>query len=405
MPEARETGSSPSSHGEADAPDGAPRVVLYGWTDGAIERHDPPSAEAALALALSDGRFRFAWLDIEGDAQGSSVAALESRVPLPPLATDTLLEGVRRPGADDFEQLVLVTMRAHHADGGVGFVDFVLSDRLLVTLHERRGGDVFEGVRARFESPQPRLVRADANVAFLLLGRAVCDGYRPVLAAYHDGLERFERALVRRPDASMLDRVHEHRRQLLFLRQGLAPLREALGNMQASVESRAADGAAARARRAALRELQDEVGALLDVVEFQKDSAQHLLDLYLNASSNRLGEVVRVLTIISVVFMPMTLVAGIYGMNFEDKGPFSMPELRWTYGYPFALGLMLASAGAFLAFCWRKGWLGAARRARRRATEERASTVSRLAGPLAAILAGRRPRGRRAVAETPKPAK
>jgi magnesium transporter len=165
----------------------------------------------------------------------------------------------------------------------------------------------------------------------------------------------------------MLDRIHEHRRKLLFLRQGLAPLREALANLQASLAMRQHSAADAQARLAALRELQDEVGALLDVVEFQKDSAQHLLDLYLNAASNRLNEIVRVLTIISVIFMPLTLIAGIYGMNFQGDGAWSMPELRWRYGYPFALGLMVVCAVSLLLFFHHRGWIGdplAKRRAR-----------------------------------------
>gem|GEM_PF-170146 len=331
------------------------RIEVFGWTLTSIERIDVATMEEALA---SLSRFRFAWIDVEGVAIAEAVAAIEAPLQLPPLACDTLIEGIRRPGADDFDDVTIVTMRAHLPTGGVEFIDFLLAPQLLVTLQEKSGGDVFTAVRERLKAQSQRLIHADASVLFLLLGRAVCESYRPVLAHYSESLEKFERALVRRPDASMLDRIHEHRRQLLFLRQGLAPLREALANLLASLAVRMEEERRMRARLGALRELQDEVGALLDLVEFQKDSAQHLLDLYLNAASNRLNEIVRVLTIISVIFMPLTLIAGIYGMNFETDSPWSMPELRWQYGYPFALGLMAISVLSFLYFFWRKGWIG-----------------------------------------------
>lgn len=375
------------------------RVELFGWTDTAIER--TTVATVAEAMALSE-RYRHVWIDVEGIGAIDAVNAMEQPLGIAPLACDTLVEGIRRPGADDFDDITIVTMRAHLPAGEVEFVDFVLTPRVLVTIQEKVGGDAFDGVRERLSTQSPRMIRADVHVVFLLLGRAVCDGYRPLLERFSTSLEKFERALVRHPDSSMLDRIHRHRRDLLFLRQGLAPLREALANLQSSLVSRSEEGRHFRARLAALRELQDELGALLDLVEFQKDSAQHLLDLYLNAASNRLNEIVRVLTIISVIFMPLTLIAGIYGMNFEHDGPWAMPELRWRFGYPFALGLMVLSVVGFLIFFWRKGWIGDPMR-RRTPASNGLPSLSVLTGgtlestwPLSVMLARRKGRGPKA---------
>ena len=386
----------PDGNPASNAPEGAPRsdaprVEVFGWTESSIERVQV--ASVADAVALLD-KYRFLWIDVEGIASIDAVNALEVPLEIPPLACDTLIEGIRRPGADDFDDVTIVTMRAHLHDGTVEFVDFVVAPRCLVTLQEKTGGDVFNPVRDRLLQQSPRLVRTDVNVLFLLLGRAVCEGYRPVLERFSGSLEKFERALVRHPDASMLDRIHKQRRELLFLRQGLAPLREAMANLQASLSVRQDEERRFRARLAALRELQDEIGALLDLVEFQKDSAQHLLDLYLNAASNRLNEIVRVLTIISVIFMPLTLIAGIYGMNFDHDSPWAMPELHWRYGYPFALGLMALSAGGFLYFFWRKGWIGdPLQRRRSSAATSTASPPSHEASwPLSLMLSRRKPR-------------
>ena len=331
------------------------RVEIFGWTGSSIVNRRCESIEEATS---SLREFQFAWIDIEGVSSAECVSELETAMSIPPLASDTLIDGVRRPGADDFDDLTIVTMRCHLPSGVSEFIDFLLTTKVLVTIQEKIGGDVFDSIRERMRAQSRHLLRADANMVFLLLARAVCDGYKPVLSAYSESLEKFERVLVRRPDSSMLDRIHEHRRQLLFLRQGLAPLHAALGSMQGALGSRGHHTKDAWNRMAALREVQDEVGALLDVVEFQTDSAQHLLDLYLNAAGMRLNEIVRVLTIISVIFMPLTLIAGIYGMNFGGEGPFQMPELRWQYGYPFALGLMVTCASGLLYFFWQRGWIG-----------------------------------------------
>ena len=374
------------------APADTSRIELFGWTDSSIERVE--FADIHQAVATLD-RYRFAWIDVDGAPIADCVGALEAELRLAPLACDTLIEGVRRPGADDFGDVTLVTMRSHLPEGHVEFIDFVLAPQLLVTLQEKTGGDVFEPVRQRLLAQNQRLLRSDVTVIFLLLGRAVCEAYRPVLIQYNDHLERFERALVRRPDASMLDKIHQHRRQLLFLRQGLAPLHEALANLQASLSVRQETERSFRARLAALRELQDEIGALLDLVEFQKDSAQHLLDLYLNAASNRLNEIVRVLTIISVIFMPLTLIAGIYGMNFEGDGSLAMPELKWRFGYPFALGLMALSTVSFLLFFWRKGWIGDPLKRRKQPTYRSPVPGIESTWPLTIMLARRRGKGGR----------
>jgi len=370
----------------------ATRIELFGWTETTIEsRRFASLGEATAAL----GAYRCAWIDLEGVSLADVALHLEGVIALTPLACDTLIEGVRRAGADDFGDVTILTMRAYERLAVVEFIDILIAPKLVVTIQEKPGGDPFDGVRDRLRNRSQHLQRADENVMVLLLGRAICEAYRPVLTEYNESLERFERALVRRPDSSMLDRIHEHRRQLLFLRQGLAPLREALGHIQAALTVRDRPSPQLHARIAAIRELQDEIGALLDVVEYQKDSAQHLLDLYLNAASNRLNEIVRVLTIISVIFMPLTLIAGIYGMNFEAVGPWAMPELRWRFGYPFALGLMLACTIVLLLLFWSRGWIGDPLRRRRsrltaaaRAVEASLPSVS----SVSAILSRRRGR-------------
>jgi len=338
------------------------RIEVFGWTESSIESRRCASLAEATQLART---YRWAWLDVEGVPACECAAHLEHIASLSPLAADTLVEGVRRAGADDFGELTIVTMRSHPPGKVTEFVDFLIAPRILATIQEKPGGDCFEPVRDRLRKPGTNLARADVHVLFLVLARTICEGYRPLLNDFQANLERFEVALVSKPDSSMLKRIHEHRRTLLFLRQGIAPLHQALHGLQSALSLRTAGNPEMMGRVAALRELQDETGALLDIVEFLRDSSQHLLDLYLNAASNRLNEIVRVLTIISVIFMPLTLIAGIYGMNFHGDSPWAMPELTWWYGYPFALGLMAACAMTLVGFFWQRGWIGDPLRRRR----------------------------------------
>ncbi len=370
----------------------ATRIEVYGWTANGIESRQCATLAEATGLLP---RFRCAWIDMEGIQPADCAMHLEDTIGLTPLGSDTLIEGVRRPGADDFGQITIVTMRSHSASNGVEFIDFLIAPNLLVTIQEKTGGDSFGAVRERLRSPTPHLMRADENMIFLLLARAICEGFGPLLREYNDNLEKFEHALVRHPDSSMLDRIHDHRRQLLFLRQGLAPLYQALSSLHGPSVRSDSTSQDVYARLAALRELQDETGALLDVVEFQKDSAQHLLDIYLNAASNRLNEIVRVLTIISVIFMPLTLIAGIYGMNFHGDPPYSMPELEWKYGYPYALLLMLVCVIFLMGFFRHKGWLGdPLKRQKDSATTPRRANDG-LRSPTALILSRRRGKNNR----------
>lgn len=368
------------------------RIELFGWGDSGIVSLRCATLDEATNHAAG---FRWSWIDVEGVPTSDCAVQLERIASLTPLAADTLVEGVRRAGADDFGDLTIVTMRSHSPTKVIEFVDFLLAPRVLVTIQEKAGGDCFEPVRERLRKSGTSLIRADANVLFLLLARSICDGYRPLLAEFQASLEKFEYALVSRPDSSMLRRIHEHRRKLLFLRQGIAPLHQALGGLQPALSLRTNAGVDLTSRVAALRELQDETGALLDVVEFLRESSQHLLDLYLNAASNRLNEIVRMLTIISVIFMPLTLIAGIYGMNFHGDSPWAMPELSWRYGYPFALGLMAVCAVTLLGFFWHKGWIGDPLRRRRQKLPGQGIVDSTLAWaanetPLSMILTRRR---------------
>jgi magnesium transporter len=176
---------------------------------------------------------------------------------------------------------------------------------------------------------------------------AIVDGYFPFLEGLGDTIENLESAVIAAPVPTTLQRVHQIKRDLLTVRRCVWPLREAIGALARS-ESRFIDDAVG----VYLRDCQDHAIQILDIVETHRELSGGLVDLYLSGVSNRMNEVMKVLTVFATIFIPLTFIAGIYGMNFEF-----MPELKWKYAYPALWGVMIAVTAVMLVSFYRKGWL------------------------------------------------
>ncbi len=183
---------------------------------------------------------------------------------------------------------------------------------------------------------------------------AVIDGYFPVLEALGERLEMLEEEILARPERRTISTVHEVKRELISLRRVVWPLREALNTLV-----RDESPLVTPETRLYMRDCYDHAVRIIDFVETYRELGADLTDLYLSSVSQRLNEVMKLLTVFTAVFIPLTLVAGIYGMNFNTgASPWNMPELNWVCGYPFALLLMALVASGLLFWFRRKGWLG-----------------------------------------------
>jgi magnesium transporter len=181
----------------------------------------------------------------------------------------------------------------------------------------------------------------------------IVDAYFPTLDSFADRLEELVDRVVAQVPKTQPSGILAVRHDLLTLRRAIAPLREMLGTLH-----RQALGFISDDTRLYLRDCYDHTLQLLDAVETYREIATSLMEVYMSAASNRMNEVMKVLTIIATLFIPLTFVSSIYGMNFAtDVSTWNMPELTWAYGYPFALGLMAAIAAGLLVFFRRKGWL------------------------------------------------
>ena len=328
----------------------APRIDLISFARDTFERAALTSI--AQVLPYLQDPTRTVWLDIEGMQSADLVPELERILPLHPVAADLLRDGSARSMVEDFGEHYLATMVFMHGERTPEVIDFIFTPRLIVTVQERPG-DCFDVVRERLRAGTGRVRELGSEFLFALLGRAICDSYQPVFDRIDQRFVKFESAIARHPEPAMLARIHMLRARLMNFRQQIVPLRESI---TALLARRAANN---RSMELALRSLHDELAVLQDELDSHRDGVQRLSDLYMNSVSNRLNDVMRVLTIISTIFMPLSFMASVYGMNFDiESSPWNMPELRAYYGYPLALLAMSTVASSLIFFSWRKGWIG-----------------------------------------------
>jgi len=185
---------------------------------------------------------------------------------------------------------------------------------------------------------------------------AIIDGYFPVLERYGERVDSLEDDIVAQPNSNLIGQIHDMRHGLLTLRRAAWPLREAM-----NILYREPIPLIDEEERLYLRDCYDHMVQIIDLLENYRDVTSGLMEVYLSSISNRTNEIMKVLTILTAIFVPLTLISGIYGMNFNTQvSPWNMPELGWRWGYPFALGLMALVAVILLLFFKRKGWIGSA---------------------------------------------
>lgn len=342
-------------HGMA-APPAPLRVTAYAFDDSSLTERLVKLEEIRALIEAARERRQRIWIDVESPDRKEIVAALAGQLDIHPLSLDVLRTHRHRTSVDEFPGFAHIIMEIVHLDHALAFekVDLLLGAEWLVTVQDRPG-DCFDRIRSRLRHEASFRSR---TIPFLLheLGLSVCESYHGVLARFGQRLEHLETRLIGRPSAGLIHRIHAAKRDLRGLRRAVVPLRESIETLfyanrrwSGAGQSEAVCGPDLYL---ALREMHDELGGILDVLDAYRDATQNLTDLYVTSTSNRVNDILRVLTIISTIFIPLSFVAGIYGMNFEH-----MPELRWPYGYAMALGLMALIAGALLVYFWRKGWL------------------------------------------------
>lgn len=330
----------------ADAEKPRIHVITYGPTD-VTERTvtDPETLRDCLA---GD---HVSWIDVQGLGDEAVLRQIGEVFGLHPLALEDAVNIPQRPKSEGYELQHLFITRMTRLGEGSGLdaeqVSIFIGPHYVLTLQERHG-DVFDPVRLRIRAGKGLIRRQGPDYLAYALIDTVIDGYYPVIEAIGDRLHEIEEEVLQHPSPSGLQRIHRIRRDLLAMRRAVWPQREAVNAL-----IREETPLVSSTVRQYLRDSHDHAVQIADVIETYRELAGSLMDMYLSSMSQRTNEVMKVLTIMSSIFIPLTFLAGIYGMNFQH-----MPELQSPMAYPVLLGVMAVLTVAMLLFFRRKGWIG-----------------------------------------------
>ena len=244
----------------------------------------------------------------------------------------------------------LVALIAEHLESEQ--ISIFLGKNFVVTF-QQRSGDCFDPVRERIRTSRGRIREAGADYLAYALIDAVIDTYFPVVEQFADHLDDLDEEVATRQTPTVTDRIHGVRNDLLLLRRSVWPHRDALNELVRDQHPLITDET-----RVFLRDCYDHTVQLIDLLEVYREMCADLRDYYLSLVSNRMNDVMKVLTIIATIFIPLSFVAGLYGMNFNTALPGNMPELNWPYGYVGAISVMVVIALGMLIYFWRRGWIG-----------------------------------------------
>jgi len=301
------------------------------------------------------GRWPVTWVNVEGLGDAAVIKQLGEVFKLHGLALEDVVSLHQRAKVEQYAGHLYIVARMPRSGERIDTeqVSLFLGRDFVLTFLEDPG-DCFDAVRERLRQHRGRLRESGADYLAYSLLDAVTDAYFPVLESYGERLDRLEEHVLDRR-RNIFAAIHEIKTDLLVLRRAIWPHREAFNALV-----RDPCALVSAETRVYFRDCYDHTVQMIDLVEMYRELGSDLRDLYLTSTSNRMNEIMKVLTVITTVFMPLSFIAGVYGMNFDPKASrWNMPELQWKYGYPFALSLMaVATVGMLLAFR-RRGWLGA----------------------------------------------
>jgi magnesium transporter len=317
------------------------------WIEESVD--DPSKLQSYL------DKWTVVWVDVVGLGSEEKLRAIGKVFNIHPLALEDVVHVYQRAKVDEYENNLFVVLRIPDTSNEFLTEQFslFLGDKYVVTFQERPG-DNFDLVRAglRVEKSVTRQTVQPGYLAYRLIDAAI-DAYFPVLESIGDHLDKLDDPTDAKNTSVAFAELHAVRRELLLLRRAIWPLRDSMGELRAESTRFITDST-----RLYLRDCYDHAVQLIDLLESYRDIAGDVRDFYLSTISNRMNQVMKTLTVISTIFLPLSFIASIYGMNFNTEvSRWNMPELNWRYGYLFALGLMAVVAiGMLLNFKWR-GWM------------------------------------------------
>lgn len=303
------------------------------------------------------GKYPVLWINVDGHGDHNAIYKIAELFNLHPLAVEDVVKVNQRSKVEEYTGLLFIVARMVEYTGLLETeqLSMFLGTDVVLTFSEFPGGDSLDPVRERLRKNRGQIREKGADYLAYNIIDAVIDAYFPVLESYGELMEDVEDEIIERPSKRIISELHSVKRELLELRRAIWPLRDVTNTLL-----RDATPLITNETRIYLRDCYDHTVRLIDILETYRELGADLMDVYLSSVSNKLNEVMKVLTIITTLFIPPTFIAGVYGMNFNwEISPFNMPELNWYFGYPFAWLLMLSISVYMFFFIKRHGWLDA----------------------------------------------
>ncbi|GHV51123.1 magnesium transport protein CorA [Spirochaetia bacterium] len=303
------------------------------------------TAEELLSYKNPSG---ISWINVDGLEKPDEINHLAEFFKIHPLTVEDILDTEQRPKAEEFDDYLFITLKAVNPNAVLDFeqISLVVTDNTVITFQEKPG-DYFDGIRRRILNNAGRIRRMGADYLAYAIMDAVVDEYFVILDTLGSGIEEFEERAIDAGDRDFIQDIQKVKQDLLRVRRVVWPLRESLSVLMRMESKRISD-----ALEPFLKDLHDNIIQAVETVESYRELIAGVMEINLSSMSNRMNNVMKVLTIISTIFIPLTFIVGVYGMNFTH-----MPELEYPYAYPIVMGVMALVAIGMIIFFKRRRWL------------------------------------------------
>ncbi len=331
-----------------------PQIVLIDYNQEQVIRQANITPEACAAYLDTES---VSWIDVAGLGSEEILQQLGKVFGLHPLVLEDVVNVPQRAKVEDYQdQLVIITQMVVPKENTAGFwqeqVSLILGKYYVLTIQQEPLSDCFNPIRNRIRYQNGIIRQRGADYLAYALWDAIIDGYFPILEDYGERMEALEEEVILNPTRMTLAKIYQMRRELLALRRAIWPQRDAINVLLRDESPLISENV-----KIYLRDCYDHTVQIIDLIESYRELASGLMDVYLSAVGNRMNEIMKLLTTISTIFIPLTFVVGVYGMNFNpEASPWNMPELNWYWGYPTVWLVMLTISAVLIYFFWRRGW-------------------------------------------------
>jgi len=327
----------------------APKITVIDYDDSGFQEKELKTVEECFPYK---DKPTMTWINIDGLHQKDVLEKLSGHFGFHPLVMEDIMNTDQRPKMEDYaDYLYIVLKMLYYNDKENKItteqVSLIVAPHIVISFQEGLEGDVFSPLRERLRNDKGKVRKMGSDYLAYSMIDAVVDSYFMILEKLGERIETLEEELISDPGTETLHEIHYIKREMIFLRKAVWPLREVIGMMMRGESPLIHDS-----MKIYLRDVYDHTIQVIDTIETLRDMVAGMLDIYLSSVSNRLNAVMKVLTIIATIFIPLTFIVGVYGMNFKY-----MPELEWRFGYPLIWLVMIAISISMLLLFRRKKWL------------------------------------------------